>query len=149
MGADDGDLEDAAPDVPDDDGGDVDADAGTQDAADADTDGLDAADGDVSPPMCGSCAAADWGTPSPIGTIPAVQLPELSGLAASRLHPGTLYAHNDSGDYARFFAIDESGRFLAQIDLPGATSIDWEDIAVARCPTGWCVFVADIGDNDL
>ena len=152
VGAADGDIEDAAPDGPDQDGGDVDTDAGTEDAAadaDPDTAGPDAADGEVAPPVCGSCAAADWGTPSPIGTIPSVQLPELSGLAASRLHPGTLYAHNDSGDSARFFAMDELGRLLTQIDLPGATSIDWEDVAVARCPTGWCVFVADIGDNDL
>ena len=148
IGTTDTDVEDAAPDN---DGGGVDADGGTEDAADAgpDTAEPDAADGDVSPPLCGVCAAADWGTPSPVGTIPASQLPELSGLASSYVHPHTLYAHNDSGDYARFFAIDESARLLGQIDLPGATSIDWEDIAVGRCPSGWCVFVADIGDNDL
>ena len=161
IGAGDADVRDAPSDLPD--GDVVYPDAGTEDATDATepdaapdaadptdaTDATDADDKDVSPPMCGSCGTGDWGTPSPLGTIPGDQLPELSGLTTSQLHPGTLYAHNDSGDTARFFAIDESARFLAQIDLPGAIAIDWEDIAIGRCPTGWCVFIADIGDNDL
>ncbi len=165
IGASDAGVQDAAPDLPDD--GVVAPDAGTEDATDAAldapepdaatdatdtpdaTDAADATDNEVSPPTCGGCDTSDWGTPSPLGTIPASQLAELSGLASSQLHPGTLYAHNDSGDTARFFAIDESARLLGQIDMPGALAIDWEDIAVGRCPTGWCVFVADIGDNDL
>src|SRR5688572_5268493 len=138
----------------------IDTDAGTGDAADAahdapEPDGAaddaapDVADYDVSPPTCGACAAGDWGTPSPLGTLPAVQLSELSGLASSHLHPRTLYAHNDSGDSARFFAIDDSARLLAQVTLPNVLAVDWEDIAVGRCPAGWCVYIADIGDNDL
>jgi hypothetical protein len=164
IGAGDADVEDAQPDLADDSG--AAPDAGSEDATDAAldaepdappdatdtpdaTDDTDAAASEVSPPACGVCGTADWGTPSALGTIPGNQLPELSGLASSQIHPGTLYAHNDSGDSARFFAIDESARFLARIDVPGALAIDWEDMAVGRCPTGWCVFIADIGDNDL
>jgi hypothetical protein len=164
MAAGDADVQDGSPDLPDDVA--VDLDSSAEDATDAarpdaaldaaDTpdatgtpDATDAAANEVSPPMCGGCGTGDWGTPSPVGTIPSSQLPELSGLASSQQHAGTLYAHNDSGDTARFFAIDESARFLARIDMPGALAIDWEDIAVGRCPSGWCVFIADIGDNDL
>jgi len=154
IGAGDADVLDGAP-------GDAasDPDAATQDAdddgaidagePDAEAGAADAGDSGVAPPMCGGCGTGDWAAPSPLGTIPAGQLPELSGLASSRLHPHTLYAHNDSGDSARFFAIDESARLLGEIDLPGATATDWEDVAVGRCPAGWCVFIADIGDNDL
>ena len=99
--------------------------------------------------MCGVLRLRRLGNPEPAGDHPQRPLPELSGLASSRLHAGTLYAHNDSGDSARFFAIDESARSPGQIDAAGRAAIDWEDIAVGRCPTGWCVFVADIGDNDL
>jgi hypothetical protein len=153
----DPDAADAAPDAPDevDVGADMDAgpdaagDADDASAEDAQADATDAAGSEVAPPTCGACTVSDWGSPTAVGTIPTAQLAELSGLASSRLHPGTLYAHNDSGDSPRFFAIDDSARLRAQIDLPGAIAIDWEDIAVGPCPTGSCVFIADIGDNDL
>jgi hypothetical protein len=146
------DAPDATADAPDN-GDTADTDAGADAARhDAGGDGgaTDAADAaDVSPPACAGCTTGDWGTPSPVGMIPTVKLAELSGIASSQRHPGTLYAHNDSGDSARFFAIDESARMLAEIQLNGGTAIDWEDIAVGQCPTGSCVFIADIGDNDL
>jgi hypothetical protein len=72
---------------------------------------------------------------------------ELSGLAASRVHPNVLYTHNDSGDTARFFAIDTTGAVLAEVALAGATAVDWEDIAVGPCPAGSCVYIADTGRN--
>jgi hypothetical protein len=100
-------------------------------------------DGDA--PSCLTCAA--YGVVSTAGPIPA-QLPELSGLAASRRHPGILYAHNDSGDTARFFAINERAELQAEMDLPGAVATDWEDIAVGPCPSGSCVYAGDIGDNN-
>ena len=72
---------------------------------------------------------------------------ELSGLVASRAHPGVLYAHNDSGDTARFFAMDTAARPLGRFVLEGATARDWEDIALGPCPAGTCVYLGDIGDN--
>lgn len=91
---------------------------------------------------CGLCSLLDEAPP--VG-LPAAS--ELSGIAASFLHHGTYYVHNDSGDTARFFAVDESGSLLATFDVTGRTADDWEDIAVGPCATGSCVFLGDIGDN--
>jgi hypothetical protein len=154
---------DAAVDLPGADVPDNDDDAGTP-PVDADSDdavAVDVADdgspvldagspeaetGETGPPLCQHCA--NYGTPHTLGTIPLV-IKELSGVAASTRHPGVLYAHNDSGDTARFFAIDETAALLGEMDLPGATSTDWEDIAVGTCPAGSCVYLSDTGDNDL
>jgi len=49
--------------------------------------------------------------------------------------PGLLYAHNDSGDTARFFALTAQAHVNAELHLSGATATDWEDISVGPCPT--------------
>jgi hypothetical protein len=95
---------------------------------------------------CAACTA--WGEPQALGPSPSV-LVELSGLAASRAHPGVLYTHNDSGDSARFFAINQQAQVLAEIHLTGATATDWEDISVGPCPTGSCIYIGDTGDNKV
>jgi hypothetical protein len=97
-------------------------------------------------PTCAACTA--WGTPVAEGPSPAA-LDELSGLAASRLHPGIFYAHNDSGDSARFYALDAQAHVNAEFHLTGATAVDWEDISVGPCPTGSCIYIGDTGDNKL
>jgi hypothetical protein len=74
------------------------------------------------------------------------ELPEGSGLAASRRTPGRFWSHNDSGD-AVLFALDANGRVTGRLALPGATVDDWEAVAVGSCPSGSCLYVADIGDN--
>jgi hypothetical protein len=90
----------------------------------------------------------DFGPPRQVGTIQERKLFELSGLAASRVHPGILYAHGDSGSKARLFAIDSGGAVRADYRLADVERVDWEDIAVAPGPGGApCVFVGDIGDN--
>jgi Zn-finger nucleic acid-binding protein len=43
------------------------------------------------------------------GLVRSWTLKETSGLAASAKNPGELWLHNDSGDTARVFAIDQSG----------------------------------------
>jgi hypothetical protein len=140
------------------DGADADADGG--DLADrADDDRGESADGDsgsgsdgdggdqseTPPPTCAQCAV--YGISVPVGNEPSV-LTELSGLAASHVHPGTLYTHNDSGDLARFFAISDKAVLNADIRLTGVSATDWEAISVGPCPSGSCVYVGDIGDND-
>jgi outer membrane protein assembly factor BamB len=74
---------------------------------------------------------------------------EASGIATGIASPGVIYVQNDSGDDARFFALDaRTGKTLATYTVPGATNVDWEDIAVApdarRVASVW---LADIGDN--
>lgn len=83
------------------------------------------------------------------GRIASNQIREASGIAASHRNPGVYYLHNDSGDSARIFAIDERGRDLGTFHLKGAVANDWEDIAVgpAHGLPGTFIYVADMGDN--
>jgi len=72
-------------------------------------------------------------------------LPEASGLTLSRKVPDLLWSHNDSGAPV-IFPIDRAG-VHEQVRIPTATVVDWEDISAARCPSGDCLYIADIGDN--
>ena len=84
----------------------------------------------------------------PAGTLQRVaELPEGSGLAASRRTPGRFWSHNDSGDPV-LFALDSNGRVTGRLTISGAKVEDWEAVAVGPCPSGSCIYVADIGDND-
>jgi hypothetical protein len=84
----------------------------------------------------------------PSGSLaPVPELPEGSGLAASRRTPGRFWSHNDSGDPV-LFALDLNGKVTGRVRVAGATVEDWEAVAVGPCPAGSCIYVADIGDND-
>lgn len=103
--------------------------------------------------ISGSCV---WNAASSTGcepTGPALALPdvlsETSGVAWSRARKGILFSHNDGGHGARIFALDELGAILGEIPLEGAQNRDWEDIATAECPSGFCIYLADIGDNQV
>src|SRR6266542_32132 len=81
-------------------------------------------------------------------TIRDPRITESSGLAASQVHPGVLYTHNDSGDAARVFAVGPDGRVLATLRLAGVQARDWEAIAAGRDQRGQpALFVGDVGDN--
>ena len=71
------------------------------------------------------------------------ELNELSGLVA--LDSG-LWAHNDSGDEARVFRLDDAGVTQAVVHLEGVAAFDWEDMSGAG-PSAGELFVGDIGDN--
>jgi hypothetical protein len=82
------------------------------------------------------------------GRVTAPGATELSGLALSRTQAGVLWAHNDSGDRARVLALTPDGALLADLAVPGAENVDWEDIAVGPAPGGGAALhLADIGDN--
>ncbi|MCZ7639476.1 MAG: hypothetical protein M5U12_27580 [Verrucomicrobia bacterium] len=82
-----------------------------------------------------------------LGQISGGQLKEISGLAASRQHPGLLWVHNDGTD-GRLFAVRTNGQLAAVFRLPCPVE-DLEDIA--RGPGGPAgtdfLYVGDIGDN--
>ena len=83
-------------------------------------------------------------------TSPAVRLPELpeaSGVAASRLQPGRAWTHNDSGSPV-LTVLSETGTVAGRVGLDGAAVEDWEAVAVGPCTSGSCVYVGDIGDNE-
>jgi hypothetical protein len=83
------------------------------------------------------------------GTVTSPSLPEVSGVAASRANPGVLWVHNDSGDTARVFALDQAGEVLRTLNISGASASDWEDIAIGPGPDKKAsyLYAGDIGDN--
>jgi hypothetical protein len=77
-------------------------------------------------------------------TLADPHITEASGIVASASYDNVLYTHNDSGDIARFFAIDGSCHTRATFVLSGVQARDWEDIS--RGPGG-TLWLGDIGDN--
>jgi hypothetical protein len=85
---------------------------------------------------------------------------EGSGVVASRTHAGVLWAIRDGGSsrpgqpraalYAYRLTGDRlgtlaGGKRVRAVPVPGATDVDWEDIATDDAGNLW---IADIGDND-
>ena len=95
----------------------------------------------------GACPPFSSGTVE--GYLGYAGLTELSGLAVSRQHAGVLWAHNDSGDAARLYALAANGTHLGVYNIPGAQAVDWEDIAIAPGAPGQPndIYIGDIGDN--
>lgn len=89
------------------------------------------------------------GEPMRQGTLANPELVETSGIVASSLLPDVLFAHNDSGDSSRFFAVSHTGADLGTFKVTGAQNIDWEDMDRGPCPAGSCLYIGDIGDNAL
>lgn len=75
------------------------------------------------------------------------ELPEASGVAAGRRNPQRGWSHNDSSDPV-LVMLDERGAIAGRVRLTGATVEDWEAIGAGPCPSGSCLYVGDIGDND-
>ncbi|HET9217638.1 MAG TPA: hypothetical protein VFR18_11700 [Terriglobia bacterium] len=82
------------------------------------------------------------------GPVMLSEVPEASGLAVSRRDPELIWSHNDSGNETVLFALNSSGVVLGQVRVP-IQMHDWEDLSAARCPSGDCLYLADIGDNRL
>lgn len=74
-------------------------------------------------------------------------LPEASGVTASVRQPHRFWTHNDSGQPV-LFNLDERGAVRGRVELAGVTVTDWEAVAAGACPSGSCLYVADIGDNN-
>ncbi|MEV5435060.1 WD40 repeat domain-containing protein [Streptomyces sp. NPDC052682] len=79
-------------------------------------------------------------------TIQDPRITESSGLAASHLHPGIYWTHNDQDEGAYLYAVDSrTGKTVATITMTGVgTPRDVEAIAVGP---GNQLYVGDIGDN--
>lgn len=95
------------------------------------------------PPRCPT-----YNAPEAMATVDEPALDEMSGIVASRKHPDIFWVHNDSGDVARFFAIDVRGQVRGVYRLRGVAAFDWEDLAIGPGPDGtpW-LYLGDIGDN--
>lgn len=84
-----------------------------------------------------------------VGVIHDSNLWEISGVAASRNHPGFLWAEEDSGNSDQIQLISPKGNAVARFSVENAKNRDWEDIAVGPGPLPGksYIYVADIGDN--
>ncbi len=92
--------------------------------------------------------SARWSAPKIVGTITTAEITEGSGLAASRCQPNVFWTHNDSGDAAFVFALNETGEKLGTFKIEGAKNRDWEDIAAFKAASGECfLYIGDIGNN--
>lgn len=76
------------------------------------------------------------------------RIPESSGVAVGRQNGSVIWTHNDSGAEPELFAVDAAGELTGTVTVQGAKHVDWEDIATAECPSGSCLYVADVGDNN-
>lgn len=86
--------------------------------------------------------------PVQLAVVQDQQIDESSGLAASHVHPGFLWVHNDSGDKPRLFLMDIKGQTRAIVRVAGADAVDWEDMCSFRSAGQSWLLIGDVGDND-
>lgn len=92
--------------------------------------------------------SSSYKPPKVVGKIESKEIIESSGIVSSRCQKNVLWTHNDSGDDAFIFAIDEKGKQLGVWKITDAINEDWEDIATAKDENGNCfLYIGDIGNN--
>ena len=87
--------------------------------------------------------------PTPL-TKGEVNMTEASGIAWSIKNPGTIWAHNDSGNTNELFLLEaETGKTLCRFEVTGSINLDWEDMEVSTGPVDGesYIYIADTGDN--
>jgi hypothetical protein len=97
--------------------------------------------------LAGACALPAAAADGDQGfTIKDPRITESSGLAASHLHPGIYWTHNDSADGPYIYAVDSrTGKTVATVTLRGiGTPRDVESISIGPDHQ---IYVGDIGDN--
>ncbi len=94
-------------------------------------------------------AADAYDEPALLFKIADERITESSGLASSRVTPGVVWTHDDSGSEPELFALrEDDGATVAALTLEGAENVDWEDMAIGPGPDcGSALYVGDIGDN--
>jgi hypothetical protein len=91
-----------------------------------------------------------YAPPEAMGIPPADMTPEISGIALSRKNEDVIGVHNDSGDRPKVYALSvRTGELLSIAELPGASSKDWEDMAIGPGPDKRFdyLYLADFGNN--
>src|SRR3989337_543230 len=104
------------------------------------------------------CSARDSGENNTTGFLPGRKLAELknknlneiSGIAASINNPTLLWSHNDKGNDAEIFLLDENLNVKLTCKIKDVDNRDWEDIATGPGPDPDknYLYIGDIGDND-
>src|SRR6478609_6625914 len=84
-----------------------------------------------------------------LGTNKNVKLEEASGLVESIKQPHYFWTHNDSGNPASIFLLNDKAETKKVFKLAGVKNRDWEDITIGSGPdpnTSY-LYIGDIGDN--
>lgn len=97
--------------------------------------------------MPAASAPPVFAEPVVAGELAAPPKNEASGLAASRLQPGVLWVHDDSGGKATLYAVDSTGALRGSLQIGGVKNEDWEDLASVELDGQAWLVVGDIGDN--
>jgi len=97
--------------------------------------------------LLAGAALAQAGAPELFFRFQDDDLRESSGLAAASYSDTVFFTHNDSGGRPELFAVDDRGRTLARLRVPGAANHDWEDLARSREGASGVLWIGDIGDN--
>ena len=97
--------------------------------------------------LAADASANRWSRPEYAGVFTDPQLDEVSGLAASRAHPGLYWAHNDGGNGEKLMAVRSDGSRVATLRVVGVENVDWEDLDSFDLDGKHYLLVADTGDN--
>ena len=74
-------------------------------------------------------------------------LPEISGLARSRVTLGLFWMNNDSFDPNTIIGVDTTGAVRAIVSTGGYSNRDWEDVRTFRWHDTDFLMIAETGDN--
>jgi hypothetical protein len=91
-----------------------------------------------------------WSQPVNAGSLDSSYLREASGLAVSRAISNRAYHMIDGDAQAKVTVTDLTGKLIQHIpvnELP--VRADTEDLAYAKCGTANCIYIGNIGDNEL
>lgn len=85
-----------------------------------------------------------------VSPVPPGQVDEASGLADSRSMPGTIWIEQDSGSPPELALLGHDGSVKGKINIPNATNVDWEDMAIGPGPQDGrnYLYIGDFGDNN-
>ena len=97
--------------------------------------------------MAADGPASRWSRAEYAGVFTDPILNEVSGLAASHVHPGIYWAQNDGDNGSKLIAIRADGTPVATLLVQGAENNDWEDIDSFELDGKHYLLVADTGDN--
>lgn len=99
----------------------------------------------------GDCTS--WIGAQSTSTVASGVLAEVSGMATSHRFPGIFWMHNDAGNSAALFGVDGEGQTVGSWSLLGTENRDWEDLSAGPCVSAdqpcTCLYLADVGDNDV
>lgn len=97
--------------------------------------------------LAADASASRWTRPEYAGVFTHPDLAEVSGLAASRVHPGIYWAINDGGNGEKLVAIRSDGSHVATVQIADTKNTDWEDIDSFELAGRKYLMVSDTGDN--